>query len=301
MLTRQTGTLSQLLSLSDMLPKLDSQFTQTVSKTLDTLRSLTDDGRLSQHARINDRPVDEALMQWKWDRGRWGEGGKVAEVIDALTKVGLLMVVWQAECMEKWLMRPIAGDELDRFGAEAEDAVVQPGQGQLDESAAQTRVSYLARSCSSRCGVCGVADACGRGNLSQRSLLEVVKKGDLVENSEFMETLVVAVPKYVARSSLGSTHLLTDQEPDQGLGDQIRASDVHGGSEIFTVSDQASRNVSTGRLADQIYRQIAADDEYSLRTVTVFKKVRDEFTHRCRENKCARVSHHRPRAAGLIW
>lgn len=71
-----------------MLPKLDSQFTATVSKTLDTLRSLTDDGRLSQHARINDRPVDEALMQWKWDRGRWGEGGKVAEVIDALTKVG---------------------------------------------------------------------------------------------------------------------------------------------------------------------------------------------------------------------
>jgi V-type H+-transporting ATPase subunit C len=70
-----------------MLPKLDSQFTATVSKTLDTLRSLTDDGRLSQHARINDRPVDEALMQWKWDRGRWGEGGKVAEVIDALTKV----------------------------------------------------------------------------------------------------------------------------------------------------------------------------------------------------------------------
>lgn len=29
------------------------------------------------------------------------------------------------------------------------------------------------------------------------------------------------------------------------------------------------------------------DDDYSLRTVTVFKKVRDEFTHRCRENKSA--------------
>jgi len=29
------------------------------------------------------------------------------------------------------------------------------------------------------------------------------------------------------------------------------------------------------------------DDDYSLRTVTVFKKVRDEFTHRCRENKYA--------------
>jgi len=84
---QQTGTLSSLLSLSDALPKLDSQFTQTVSKTIDTLRSLTDDGKLSQHARINDRPVEEALMQWKWDRGRWGDGGKVGEVLEALTKV----------------------------------------------------------------------------------------------------------------------------------------------------------------------------------------------------------------------
>jgi hypothetical protein len=36
-----------------------------------------------------------------------------------------------------------------------------------------------------------------RGNLSQRSLLEVVNKEDLVQDSEFMETLVVAVPKSV--------------------------------------------------------------------------------------------------------
>ena len=34
-----------------------------------------------------------------------------------------------------------------------------------------------------------------RRKLSQRSLLDVIKKGDLVENSEFMETLLVAVPK----------------------------------------------------------------------------------------------------------
>jgi V-type H+-transporting ATPase subunit C len=33
------------------------------------------------------------------------------------------------------------------------------------------------------------------------------------------------------------------------------------------------------------YRQLAADDEYVLKTVTVFKKVRDEYVHKCRENK----------------
>ena len=38
-----------------------------------------------------------------------------------------------------------------------------------------------------------------RGNLSQRSLLDVVKKEHLVEDSEFLETLLVAVPTSVLR------------------------------------------------------------------------------------------------------
>lgn len=50
-----------------------------------------------------------------------------------------------------------------------------------------------------------------RGNLSQRSLLDVVKKGDLVENSEFMETLLVAVPKSVFTPSLLS-HAMAQQD-----------------------------------------------------------------------------------------
>lgn len=92
-LTNQTGTLSNLLTLSDQLPKLDSQFTGIVSKLLDTLRGLLDDqSKLSQHARVNDQSAETYLLPdnnsgWKWDAGRWGSGGKVAEVVDALTKV----------------------------------------------------------------------------------------------------------------------------------------------------------------------------------------------------------------------
>ena len=92
-----------------------------MSKTLDTLRSLTGDEKLSQHARINDRPVDEALMQWKWDRGRWGDGGKVGDVVEALTKVRHL-----GHSLDH---ADQVGDELDRFGTKAKDAVVQSGQG----------------------------------------------------------------------------------------------------------------------------------------------------------------------------
>lgn len=32
-------------------------------------------------------------------------------------------------------------------------------------------------------------------------------------------------------------------------------------------------------------REIASDDDFALYTVTIFKKVREEFTHKCRENK----------------
>jgi V-type H+-transporting ATPase subunit C len=32
-------------------------------------------------------------------------------------------------------------------------------------------------------------------------------------------------------------------------------------------------------------RRLAADDEFVLQSVTVFKKVKEEFTHKCRENK----------------
>ena len=39
-------------------------------------------------------------MQWKWDRGRWGDGGKVGEVVEALTKVRHLIILAQEETDE---------------------------------------------------------------------------------------------------------------------------------------------------------------------------------------------------------
>lgn len=92
----QAGTLSSLINLSDSLPKTDQQFTTTVSKLLETLRSLVseDATRVAQHARVNDRPAEEYVLpdpngngSWQWDKRRWGDGGKVADVIEALVQV----------------------------------------------------------------------------------------------------------------------------------------------------------------------------------------------------------------------
>lgn len=43
---------------------------------------------------VNDKPAEQYLLPspgtsegWKWDRSRWGTGGKVLDVVEALNKV----------------------------------------------------------------------------------------------------------------------------------------------------------------------------------------------------------------------
>lgn len=57
----QTGTLSSLLNLSDAMPKYDTYFTQTVSKLLDTIRSLVADDKqkLQSYATVSGLGTDE--------------------------------------------------------------------------------------------------------------------------------------------------------------------------------------------------------------------------------------------------
>jgi V-type H+-transporting ATPase subunit C len=78
--------------LSDQLPKIDSSFTAVVSKLLDTIHSLVDDqSKVAQYARVNAIAAEDYLITgdsrgWTWDAGRWGSGGKIGEVVDALQK-----------------------------------------------------------------------------------------------------------------------------------------------------------------------------------------------------------------------
>ncbi|KAK7064424.1 V-type proton ATPase subunit C [Favolaschia claudopus] len=87
------------------------------------------------------------------------------------------------------------------------------------------------------------------GNLSLRSLVDVVSKEDFVQDSEYLETLLVAVPK-------------------------------------TNVKDWNSKYE---RLCSMVVprssKSIASDDDYTLFSVVVFRRVHDEFTQKCRENK----------------
>lgn len=88
------------------------------------------------------------------------------------------------------------------------------------------------------------------GNLSVRSLADVVHKDDFVSrDSEFLQTLLIAVPK-----------------------DSIK-------------EWQSKYERLTSLVVPRSSSKLAQDDEFALFNVTVFKKVRDEFVQKVRENK----------------
>lgn len=87
------------------------------------------------------------------------------------------------------------------------------------------------------------------GNLSVRSLVDVVSKEDFLLDSEYMETVLVAVPKTLVKDWNAKYERLTSM------------------------------------VVPRSSRPIAADAEYSLFGVVIFRKVHDEFVQKCRENK----------------
>ncbi|KIK71272.1 hypothetical protein GYMLUDRAFT_33417 [Collybiopsis luxurians FD-317 M1] len=87
------------------------------------------------------------------------------------------------------------------------------------------------------------------GNLSVKALADVVSAEDFILDSEYLETLLVAVPK----------NLVKDW------------------------------NLKYERLSSMVVprsaKSIASDDDYTLFSVVIFRRVHDEFAQQCRENK----------------
>ena len=82
--------MESLISLSEDIPKQDTFFTNTVAKTVETLRNLlnNDPAKLVQHILVNERPVDEYLLAgWRWNEGRYGVQRGLREMLDVLVKV----------------------------------------------------------------------------------------------------------------------------------------------------------------------------------------------------------------------
>ncbi|KAF9010390.1 Vacuolar ATP synthase subunit C, partial [Haplosporangium bisporale] len=87
------------------------------------------------------------------------------------------------------------------------------------------------------------------GNLASRNIVPFIKKEHVVLDSEYLETLVVAVPKTMYKDWTNKYETLTQM------------------------------------VVPRSSTKIAEDDEYGLFTVTLFTRIVEDFTNKCREER----------------
>jgi len=203
----KTGTLDSLISLSEELPKYDSNFTTTVAKIVETLRNLlnNDPSKLAQHTLINGKPVDDYLLKdWRWNEGRYGTQRGLKDMTDVLVK-------------EITSIDSVIKAKLNNYNL------------------AKGSLVHLQRK--------------KTGNLSVRSLADIVSEEDVLQESEYMQSVLVAVPRNLVKTW----------------------------------------NSTYERLSPMVVPRsavsLASDEDYTLFTVIIFRKVYDAFSQKCRENK----------------
>ncbi|KAI1137944.1 ATPase, V1 complex, subunit C [Hypoxylon sp. FL0543] len=200
------GTLDALVQQADDLAKLNTACEGVVSKVGDSLRSLYEgnEDKASEQKMVNDKPTDQYLRSFTWNKVRYRADRPVGELIDILTKE----------------LATIDNDVKSKFN--------QYNQVKTNLAALQRKQT---------------------GNLATKSLTPIVNPSLLVQDSEYLETHLVAVPTNLKKEYLKSYE---------------------------TISPMVVPRSSI---------QVAQDDEFILFAVTTFKKHSAEFQQKCREHK----------------
>ncbi|WFD40146.1 Vacuolar ATP synthase subunit C [Malassezia japonica] len=84
----KTGTLESLIALSEELPKTDAFFASVVTRIVDTLRALfnDDDQALNEHLVLDGESVEDYLMHWQWNAGKYRADRALPELVETLNK-----------------------------------------------------------------------------------------------------------------------------------------------------------------------------------------------------------------------
>ncbi|PGG95174.1 hypothetical protein AJ79_10214 [Helicocarpus griseus UAMH5409] len=200
------GTLDALVQQADELARLEALCQGVVGKVGDALRSVLegDEEQIANMKTVNDKPADQYLRTFQWNKVKYRADKSLAELIDLLQKEAT----------------SIDNDVRGKFS--------QYNQVKTTLAALQRKQT---------------------GTLSTKSLASVVDPRLLVQDSEYLETHLIAVPSRSTKEFLKSYE---------------------------TISPMVVPRSSTF---------VASDDESTLYAVTTFKKHSAEFIHKCRENK----------------
>ncbi|CEN62339.1 Putative Vacuolar ATP synthase subunit c [Aspergillus calidoustus] len=200
------GTLDALVQQADELAKLEAACQGVVGKVGDALRNILDgdEGQIEKMKTVNDKPVDQYLRTFSWNKVKYRADKSLAELIDLLQKE-----------------------------AASIDNDVRSKYSQYNQ--VKNTLATLQRK--------------QTGNLATKSLAAVVDPRTLVQNSEYIETHLIAVP-----------------------GQQVKE---------FLKTYETIAPMVVPRSATLV----AQDDEFTLYAVTTFRKHSTEFVHKCREQK----------------
>lgn len=82
------GTLDALIQQSDELSRLEGLCSGVAAKVGDCLRSILDgdEAKMSQHKSVNDKPLDQYLRSFSWNKVKYRADKPLAELIDLLQK-----------------------------------------------------------------------------------------------------------------------------------------------------------------------------------------------------------------------
>ncbi|KAL1985165.1 hypothetical protein VTN96DRAFT_8187 [Rasamsonia emersonii] len=200
------GTLDALVQQAEELGKLESMCQSVVGKVGDALKGILegDEAQIEKMKTVNDKPVDQYLRTFSWNKVKYRADKPIGELIDLLQKE-----------------------------AASIDNDVRSKYSQYNQ--VKNTLATLQRK--------------QTGNLATKSLASVVNPNQLVQDSEYLETHLVAVPSQQTKDFLKSYE---------------------------TISPMVVPRSAT---------LVASDDEFTLYAVTTFKKHSQEFIIKARENK----------------
>ncbi|KAL4400533.1 Vacuolar ATP synthase subunit C [Malassezia pachydermatis] len=84
----KTGTLESLIVMAEDLPKLETLYSAITTRVVDTLRALVNDDEqaLDEHLTLDGQTVEDYLMSWQWNSGKYRTDKSLNEIVEMLTK-----------------------------------------------------------------------------------------------------------------------------------------------------------------------------------------------------------------------
>ncbi|PFH63339.1 hypothetical protein XA68_13796 [Ophiocordyceps unilateralis] len=200
------GTLDALVQQADDLAKLEASCQAVVAKVGDSLRQVlhNDEDRIASYKMVNDKPTDQYLRNFSWNKIRYRADKPLGELVDTLRK------------------------ELVTVDNDVKTKFNQYNSVKTNLAALQRRQT---------------------GNLSTKSLTPIIDPRILVQDSEYIETHLIAVPKAASKEFIKTYETLSPM------------------------------------VVPRSAMEIDRDDEFTLFAAATFKKHSADFIHKCREQK----------------